>query len=148
MKIQLFFVFMFAFLGASAQPGTEGRPTRSPQERAQMTVTRLGEKMTLTADKKDALTEVFTDFFQKMQASRENGAPADRETLAAERDKQVQGILNEAEFAEYKEIQADMQNQRQQWSENRPNATPENRREKVKQAVDKKKKNKSGSSSN
>jgi hypothetical protein len=104
------FVFIIATLlsaGTLFAQGEQARASRerkmpSPQERAQMTVNKLDEKMNLDADKKAQLVPIFNSYYQDMSqlraemrtAENKEQSMARKEALKTSRDEKVKAALN------------------------------------------------------
>jgi hypothetical protein len=87
-------------------PGNLGeRP--SAKEMAEKTVTELTEEITLTAEEKSSIENIFIDFFTEMDEIHESGSRPDRskiEKLENERDEKVKKIISGEEYDVYSEF--------------------------------------------
>lgn len=83
------------------------REGRSPETRAQRSVERLAEKLSLEDQQKDSLVVIMTDFLtDAQQHRRDNQEMMQRATDA--RDERVKAVLDEQQYEEFEELIADM----------------------------------------
>jgi hypothetical protein len=111
------FIFLSAIFGIFAHfsfAQGSGEPRRTPEERAQNMVARLGEKITLSTEKQAQLKLVFKESYEAAQAERASGVRVDREQHAKAIDEKVKAILSTEEFVQYEALRQEMAEKREQ----------------------------------
>lgn len=104
-------VLIMAATTLSAQPQRGGNPPSSA-ERAQNTVKRLEQKLTLSTSEKQEMTTIYTEFFEQLKELRTRQKPQENRVAAEkaiqERDNRVKALLkSDDRFAIYQEIKED-----------------------------------------
>ncbi len=102
-------ILVMAATSLSAQPQRGGNQPSS-QERAQNTVIRMEQKLTLSTSEKQELTTIYTDFFEQMKELRTRQKPQENRVAAdkaiQDRDNRVKALLKSDErFAIYQDIE-------------------------------------------
>ncbi len=123
MKKSLFVLALlcFPFLSAVAQPGMWA--DRSPAESAEMAVKNMSLQLgTLSAGQEASLTEIYTRFFEEMQAMRGQAGMEDRQQL----DEQLAGVLNEEQLAAWQEVQQEQINRTRERRKGKGRGKPAN----------------------
>ncbi|RAJ08929.1 hypothetical protein LX64_01584 [Chitinophaga skermanii] len=111
--IVLLFACVLASAASYAQQGPGGQ-SRTPEERAKMTVEWMTKELSLNADQATKVTGIQTDYFKAMEKMRSEGRP-DREAFKKmndERDEKLKGVLTEDQFKKYTEKQEEMRKNR------------------------------------
>lgn len=85
----------------------------TPQERANLTVTKITRGIKSSPERKDSLRLVFEPYYIKLEKVKNN--PAELKKLNAERDADVRGVLQkDAEYRAYERFLADEKNHEKQ----------------------------------
>ena len=79
------------------------RPDRSPETRAQRSVDRLDEKLSLEDQQKDSLVAIMTDFLTDAQQQRRENQEMMQQAIDA-RDERVKAVLNEQQFEQFEAL--------------------------------------------
>jgi len=98
-----FVLIVFLNANVMSQPNGKGQPP-SASEMAEKTVKDFSNETSLTDEEITNLTDIFTDFFTKMNDLHQNGARPDQseiETIENERDEKIKEILSEETYNQY-----------------------------------------------
>lgn len=83
------------------------RPDRSPETRAQRSVDRLAEKLSLEDPQKDSLVAIMTDFYTDAQLQQREHQERMQQAIDA-RNESVKALLDEQQFEQYEELVENM----------------------------------------
>jgi hypothetical protein len=112
-KILIIMIVMALPFAVLAQGNNGGKPPQ-PAQRANMVVTNLAGKMTLTKIQQDSLKKIYTDFFTKADNYRSEG---NRDMVMKSRDAmdaRVKKNLSPAQYKDYTKIVEEERQKRQQ----------------------------------
>ena len=116
---------------APVQPPLQGQPGAAvPQRTPEAIVNRLGARLNLSADQKAQLLPIIVERQQKLAAIRADASihpfMKSRKMRAAfaDSDKKINAILDDQQKQQYLELEKQMQQERKQRRQDRPEAAP------------------------
>lgn len=115
MKVKSVFVIiaLCAAILVNAQDSKEAKYT--PEEKAKMTVAKIGEKTKLTAKEKDGLTGIYTEFFTGIIKAREAKDKEMHKTLVTTREAKVKQLFNnDTKYAAYQKAIEEMKQEKKE----------------------------------
>ena len=114
MKVKSVFVMIALCAATLVNAQDSKQPRHTPEEKAKMTVDKIGEKTKLTAKEKDGLTGIYTEFFTGMAQARESQDKGAFKNLVNTRETKVKQLFNnDTQYAAYQKAVEEIKQERQ-----------------------------------